>query len=121
MHMKKLLLIIGFFISVSSFAQDTTWVEQYCRLEATGRLFSNKVTIDVDFGESRRVFGDYRIRDEESGKLKKFNSVTDALNYLGSQGWILVNAFPIGTTSTNSNSNTYHYYFKKLFRKSDAN
>ena len=113
--MKKLIVAVCILVSVQSMAQstDTTMVEQYCRVEATGRLFSNKVTIDVDFGDSRRVFGDYRLRDEETGKLKKFNYITDALNYMGSQGWALVNAFPIYTGT--SGANTYHYYFKKSF------
>jgi len=116
--MKKLIVAVLILVSVQSMAQsaDTSMVEQYCRLEATGRLFSNKVTIDVDFGDSRRVFGDYRLRDEETGKLKKFNSVTDALNYMGAQGWQLVNAFPVYSGSTGG-SNTYHYYFKKQFPK----
>jgi hypothetical protein len=113
--MKKLIVILLVLTSVAASAQDTTYVEQYCRVEATGRLFSNKVTIDVDFGDSRKVFADYRLRDEETGKLKKFNSITDALNYMGAQGWSLVNAFPIVTGTTSSS--TYHYYFKKSFKK----
>jgi hypothetical protein len=111
--MKNLILMLALSMSISAFSQDTTRIEQYCRLEATGRLFSSKVTIDVDFGEGRKLFSDYRLRDEESGKLKKFNSVTDALNYMGSQGWTLVNAFPVNSTS----NSVYHYYFKKLFPK----
>ena len=116
--MKKLIIGLLLFISITSFAQDTTKVEQYCKLVATGRLLSNKVTIDVDFGEERKLFaGDTRMKDEVSGKLKKFNSVTDALNYLGLQGWHLVNAFPM----TEGSSNTYHFYFKKLYKKEEVN
>ena len=114
--MKKLIIAVVLLTSFRAMAQDTTMVEQYCRLESTGRLFSNKVTIEVDFGDSRRVFGDYRLRDEETGKLKKFNSITDALNYMGSQGWSLVNAFPV-MSGGNTTTSSYHYYFKKLFRK----
>jgi hypothetical protein len=115
--MKKLIVAVVLLTSFRAFSQDTTMVEQYCRLESTGRLFSNKVTIEVDFGDSRRVFGDYRLRDEETGKLKKFNSITDALNYMGSQGWSLVNAFPVMTGGASSSVSSYHYYFKKLFKK----
>jgi hypothetical protein len=116
--MKKVLLLIVILISVRAFSQDTTRVEQYCQLVAQGRLFSNKVTIDVDFGEQRKFFsGDTRMRDEVTGKIKKFNSVTDALNYMGAEGWTLVNAFPI---NTNSGPQVYHFYFKKLFNKEDV-
>ena len=96
---------------------DTTKVEQYCELVAQGKLFSNKVTIDVNFGEARKFFGgDTRLKDDITGKVKKFNSVTDALNYLGLQGWTLVNAFPI---SESSGPKVYHFYFKKLFDKKE--
>jgi len=39
------------------------------------------------------------------------------MNYLGSQGWMLVNAFPMAEGS----SSVYHFYFKKLYRKDEAN
>jgi hypothetical protein len=115
--MKKLFFILLLFISLQSFAQDTSKVEQYCRLVATGKLFSTKVTIDVDFGEERRFWSDKRLRDETSGRLKKFNSITDALNYMGSQGWSLVNAFP---QSVGNNSEIYHFYFKKHYDKAEV-
>src|SRR5829696_7070497 len=98
--MKTLLIAFFALISAAAFAQDTTKVEQYCELVSQGRLFSTKVTIDVNFGEERKLFaGDTRMRDEISGKVKKFNSLTDALNYMGLQGWSLINAFPLSTGS----------------------
>lgn len=109
------LIIIG--ISINSHAQnDTSKVEQYCKLVAQGRLFSKKVTIDVDFGEERKLFGDTRMRDEITGKLQKFNSVTDAMNYMGSMGWTLVNAFPM----TDGSGQVYHFYFKKSFSRAEV-
>ncbi len=109
-----LVLLTG---SFGAFAQDTTMVEQYCRLVAQNRLLSNRVNIDVDYGDERKLFSDNRMRDEETGRLKKFNTVVDALNYMGAQGWILVNAFPV---LDGSNNTTLHYYFKKNFRKSEV-
>lgn len=114
--MKKILIAICLITSFHTFAQDTSKVEQYCELVAQGKLFSPKVSIDVNFGEERKFFKDTRLRDEMTGKLKVFNSVTDALNYMGFQGWTLVNAFPI---STPSGPQVYHFYFKKLFLKED--
>jgi hypothetical protein len=115
--MKKLIFTIALFTSITFAAssQDTTMVEQYCRIVITGRPFTTKVVIDIDFGEERRSSGYTWLKDEMTGKVKKFNSIVDALNYMGAQGWTLVNAFPIG------DSPIYHYYFKKLFKKSDAN
>ncbi|MGQ0740047.1 MAG: hypothetical protein ACT4OJ_13430 [Bacteroidota bacterium] len=114
--MKKLLFLALLTVSFNSFAQDSTQVEQYCRLVAQNRLLSNRVNIDVDFGDERKLFTDNRMRDEESGRLKKFNTVVDALNYMGAQGWMLVNAFPV---PDGTSSNTLHYYFKKSFRKEE--
>jgi len=117
--MKKLFFTVMLFISIaiSTSAQDTTRVEQYCRLIATGKILSNKVRIDVDFGEERKLFRDNRLKDEQTGKLKEFNTVVDALNYMGSQGWVLLNAFPM----IEGGSNVFHYYFKKQFKRSDIN
>lgn len=98
------------------YSQDTTKVEQYCEVVATSRLLSNKVTIDVDYGEERSIWKNYRLKDDE-GKFKKFNSVIDAVNYLGKGGWKLVNAFPI---STGSGPMVYHYVFKKEFLKGET-
>ena len=104
------------FVSLSAIGQDTTKVEQYCEVVATARLLSNKVTIDIDYGEERSIWKDHRIRTDE-GKLKKFNSVIDAVNYLGKDGWKLVNAFPI---YTGSGPMVYHYVFKKEFSKAET-
>jgi hypothetical protein len=114
--MKKFLLLFLLILSIRVFSQDTTKVEQYCEVIATGRILSNKVTIDIDYGEERSIWKDHRLKDED-GKLKKFNSVIDALNYLGKHGWILVNAFPI---SEPSGPKVYHYVFKKQFANADA-
>lgn len=105
------------FASFTSFAQnDTGLVEQYAEVVATPRLLSNKVTIDIDYGEERSIWKDNRLK-EENGKVKKFNTTIDALNYMGKEGWKLVNAFPV---FTGQNSQVYHYVFKKSFLWSEV-
>ncbi len=54
---------------------------------------------------------------DENGKLKKFNTVIDALNFLGKEGWKLVNAFPVFSSSS---STVYHYVLKKDFFKAET-
>jgi len=116
--MKLFLASAMLLISIVSIGQstDTTKVEQYCELVATGRLLSKKVNIDVDFGEERKFFKNYMLKDD-NGKLVKFNSVTDAINYMGASGWKLVNAFPV---SQSGSPMVYHFYFKKEFLKADV-
>lgn len=116
MNMKIIFISLFLGISLSVFSQDTSQVEQYCEVVATARLLSNKVTIDIDYGEERSFWKDHRLKDED-GKFKKLNSVIDALNYLGKLGWKLVNAFPI---SDGSGPKVYHYVFKKEFAKTDT-
>jgi hypothetical protein len=113
--MKYLVLFVMTLLSFRSYSQDTLKLEQYCEVVATGKMLSNKVTIDIDYGEERSIWKDHRIKDD-NGKFKKFNSVIDALNYLGKLGWKLVNAFPV---STESGPKVYHYVFKKEFLRSE--
>ena len=114
--MKKLLFIAGLFSCSAIYAQtDTALIEQYCEVVASQRFMSNKVTIDIDYGEARSLFQTNKVKDE-SGANKKFNTTIDASNYLGKNGWRLVNAFPI---TNGTESVTYHYVFKKYFAKSD--
>lgn len=115
--MKKFIIISCLLISFKSNGQqDTSKVEQYCEVVATARVLSNKVTVDIDYGEQRSIWKDHRMKDEQ-GKLVKFNSVIDAVNYLGKNGWKLVNAFPIAQGSAPM---VYHYVFKKDFLKAET-
>ena len=110
--MRKDLLIVLTFVTINSFSQETTSTpgkEQYSILRISDIAFTNKISIDVDFGQERKPFRDNRMRDEESKKLKKFNSEADALNYMGLLGWKMVNAFPY---IKDKNSCTL-YVFKK--------
>ena len=112
--MKKIFLIsIAIFIAMFSFAQsDTSNIEQYCQVIATPRLLSNKVTIDIDFGEEKNFWRDNRVK-EYDGRLKKFNTVIDALNFMGKDGWIFINAYPVHI----GNTEIYHFAFKKQFSR----
>lgn len=99
--------------SIATNAQtDTSKVEQYCQLIVTPRLLSNKVTIDLDFGEEKSFWRDTRLKTTD-GKLKKFNTVIDAMNYMGMAGWIFINAYPVRMAESES----YHFAFKKHFDK----
>ena len=118
--MKINLLLVLFFLQTTKLLaqQDSIQVmkqEEYCLLRISGILFSAKVTIDVDYGDKRH-WGDNRLRDETTGKLIKFNSPVDALNFLGEQGWGLVNAFP---DISNGSSSTL-YVFKRTKRSDEA-
>lgn len=117
--MKKYLLVAATVLTLNAFSQKSVSVtdtEQYCILRISGIAFSNKISIDVDFGQERNPLRDNRMRDEETKKLKRFNSEADALNYMGQLGWKMVNAFPY---IADKNSCT-QYVFKKAMVKEIA-
>jgi hypothetical protein len=113
---KQTLLILALLIFGFAPVYSQSKIEQYCEMTAIAKFLSKKVTIDVDHGEQRKLFSfkDNRIKDD-LGKVKSFNSVVDALNYLGQLGWSLVNAFPV----TEGSQLVYHYVFKRDFDKSE--
>jgi len=82
----------------------------YCQVIATGKLFTKKVKINIDYGQESKFFGKQNssVKDAE-GKDIKFNSVFAAVNYLGTNGWKFVHAYPV----TIGNVNVYHYTFER--------
>ncbi|MEO8413963.1 MAG: hypothetical protein ABI472_09900 [Ginsengibacter sp.] len=114
--MKKIIIIgAALFISLTTHAQtDTSKIEQYCQVIATPRLLSNKVTIDVDFGEEKSFWRDNRLKTD-GGRIKKFNTVIDAMNYMSRDGWVFINAYPVRIGETEQ----YHFAFRKQFSRSD--
>ena len=108
---QAIFLLIALLICTTSFSQtDSNKVEQYCQLIVTPRLFSNKVTVDIDFGEEKSFWKDERLTTYD-GKLKKFNTIIDALNFMGKQGWFFINTYPVEV----GGNVVYHYAFKKEF------
>ena len=55
---------------------------------------SRKVTIEVDYGQEQKLFERTAAVKNGNGDLRLFNSIADALNYMGSLGWRLVQVFP---------------------------
>ena len=109
--MKFIFTLLLLLSSLICFCQDTTTVEQYCKVIVWEATLTSKVTIDVEYGEERKLWKNYTLRDT-NGKKQKFNSEIDALNYLGKMGWKLVNAFPV-------KEHAYWYLFKKEINKND--
>ena len=109
-----LLLILGISLDITaqSLQKDST-IELFCILRfGFSSDFSGKVSIDLDYGQERKLWGwDNTLKDDKTGKTKKFNSLADGLNYLGRLGWKLVAAVPIVGDKTSSTD----YIFKKEF------
>ena len=86
------------FVSVS-FAQEAEGNKQfnYCELVCQKKLLSNKVKCFMDYGQHTTLLNEKRkmkLKDEE-GKVLKFESNIDALNYLGMEGWEVIDTYYI--------------------------
>lgn len=111
--MKKFITLIFVMVitlvSVNTFAQNQETPSKtkkvYCELVGTSKLLSYKVTITVDYGQGK---GDSRIVDE-NGKVKDFNSMIDAMNYMGEMGWNFEQAYVV----TVGQQNVYHWLLSK--------
>lgn len=82
--MRKLLFtIILLFATLSMNAENFI----YCELVGTGRMLSNKVKVQVDYGQETSFWKGISYMKDENGKNVEFNSMVDAMNYFGKQGW----------------------------------
>lgn len=110
--MKKLFLLMSVSLALSmtglSQSQDSSGYI-YSELVGARKFLSPKVVVTIDYGQEAKFFSDQRIRDEETGKVKNFNSMIDALNFMGEKGWEFVQAYIL----TEGNQNTYHWLLKK--------
>jgi hypothetical protein len=70
--------------------------------------------IKLDFGNSTDAPLEY-LKDPATGKPLAFNSIVDALNYLGKKGWELVSVTALSTTSllNDYQFGDHRYFFKR--------
>ncbi|WP_417237185.1 MULTISPECIES: hypothetical protein [Flavobacteriaceae] len=116
--MKKLSLLLALFSFISLFSQTVNDVPlkdidvEYLQIVGTSKLLSDKVIIEIDFGQNTTFFATSRketVVKDENGKNLKFNSMIDALNYLTKHGFKFVQAYAISI----GNQNVYHYLMRK--------
>lgn len=106
--MKKIIFLTFFTLfSLFSFSQNAKYI--YCELVGTGKLFSTKVTVEIDYGQATSFWKNDKRMVDESGKPIKFNSMVDAMNYMGNEGWEFEQAYVV----TMNNQNVYHWLLKK--------
>lgn len=113
--MKNILVLMILTFSIGCFAQENDNSNKqkrvFCQLLGTGKTFSNKVTITIDFGQEisfwKGASNQYLV--DENGKSIKFNSMVDALNFMGKSGWEFEQAYVI----TKGSKNVYHYLLSK--------
>lgn len=91
----------------------------YITIQGTQKgLFSSKVSIEIDNGavsHGTLLGGNKLYLVGDNGKKIVFNSMTDALNYLGKLGWKFEQAFVV----TDKGQNVYSYIMSKVVSSDD--
>ena len=135
MTMKRILLtgslmLLALFFAVAASAQDPASGdlfapqdtaarakphEVFCELVSyTNGIFTNKVTVDIDFGQQTKFWSRDRALIDEAGRDIVFNSILDAANYMGERGWVFKQAYIIQSiTKGDSGSPTVHWIMAK--------
>jgi len=114
--MRKLIFLTVFIFSflVASFGQATAnepiqkkYV--YCEL-----IYSGTYYIEIDNGVRKRWGANYI--SDKNGKPVRFETIVAALNYMGEDGWELVQTYVEPKSDINPQiprSSTFHYFLKK--------
>lgn len=83
----------------------------FCELLGTGKFMSNKVSVTIDFGQKTKFWSgnakQYLVN--ENGTRLEFNSMVDAMNYMGKRNWKFEQAYVVTTSS----QNVYHWLLSK--------
>ncbi|WP_146944366.1 hypothetical protein [Chryseobacterium hagamense] len=108
--MKKLFFLTALCGTLSFLHAQTTPKFVYAEIVGESRFLSNKVTVSIDYGQATSFFENTKVKNED-GSNRKFNSMVDAMNYMGALGWEFQQAYVV----TTSQQNVYHWLMRKNF------
>ena len=119
--MRNIVIVIAMFFITSSFSQTINGVPfieidtPFVQIVGTSRLMSNKINVEIDFGQNTKFFGNTRKESailDADGKQLKFNSMIDALNFMTKIGYKFEQAYAFADQG--SNQNVYHFLLSKI-------
>ena len=92
-------------------AQEPEAHEVYCEIIASNAgIFTNKMSVEVDFGQFASFFSNDRQLVDEQGRTIVFNSLLDAANYMAERGWIFKQAYTITSFSKGDSGSPVHHW-----------
>lgn len=121
--MKKAILLFAITFATIFKAQEVETPKYiYAEIVGTGKFMSHKVTIQIDYGQEVKFWGgDNRVRNQDGSK-KEFNSMVDAMNYMGALGWEFQQAYVVTVPSAMGGAqNVYHWLLRKEYSKLEQN
>lgn len=115
--MKRLLFVLFILVSVSVFCQEKP-KKVFCELLGSTKFMSSKVNVTIDFGQSVSFWSGNSKQGlvDENGKAIEFNSMVDAMNYMGALGWVFEQAYVV---TSSGNQNVYHWLLSKDITSKD--
>ena len=98
---------------IKGVAYENNVIEVFCDLVSTKKFLGTKETITINYGIRDSLWIDKKIYTLMASDLKKYDSIIDALNYMGNEGWKTISSY---STSYNSYI-VEHYILKKEIKK----
>ncbi len=117
--MKKLFLVILAGLAIGQASAQTQ--KMYCQIVGTQKFAKDAVTVAIDFGQEgalrKSALGGSAHANrmvDETGKPIEFNSMVDAMNYMGTLGWSFEQAYVVTMASgMGGGQNVYHWLLSK--------
>ena len=98
---------------VNSISYENKTIEVFCDLVSKKKFLSTQEIISVNYGARDSLWIDPNIYTLAASEIKEYGYIVDALNYMGNEGWKIVNTY-----STSDNSYIVeHYILKKEIKK----
>ena len=98
---------------IESIIYEDEKIEVFCDLISRRKFLGKDEEIIINYGNRDSLWIDEKIYTLMLKDLKNYNSIIDALNYMGSEGWKTVNSY-------SRSENSYiieHYILKKEITK----
>lgn len=115
--MKKFLFLIAAVVLSIGSAQAQRH-KVYCELVGEQKLMSTKFSVQVDFGQKQKI-GYSQFLVDEKGKRISFNSMIDAMNFMGELGWEFEQAYVV-TVGDDSQRRIYHWLLSRYIDGDEA-
>jgi hypothetical protein len=120
--MKKVLIIMAMLLSGMAYSQTVNGISlkdlnvDYVMIVGQGKVFSNKVNVEIDFGQETSIWkgGKEMKLLDENGKKVELNSMIDALNFMSTAGYEFIDAYAITVDNgIAGKQNAYHWILRR--------
>jgi len=98
---------------VKGIVYENDKIEVFCDLISRKKFLGTDESIMINYGNRDSLWIDEKIYTLMSEELKKYNSIIDALNYMGNEGWKTINSY----SSSKESYTIEHYILKKEITK----